>query len=104
MLAEAMKASYLACALLAASATVGIADDGSASSTESEASGGLVEQVEEDATRAADKAAEIGEGIGESAEKAATTVTEETEDIVERAMQGGRNAYEWSKQQLEKIF
>lgn len=104
MLAEAVKATYLACVLLAASTAVAAADDGTSSSTGSEAPAGLVEQVEEDAARAADKAAEIGESVGESADKTARTVGEEAEGIFDRAKEGGRKAYEWSKQQLEKIF
>jgi uncharacterized protein YdbL (DUF1318 family) len=104
MLSEAVKASYLACALLAASATAATADDNTAASTGGKAPAGLLEQVEEDAKRAADKATEIGERAGESAEKTATTVADEAEDIFERAKQGGRKAYEWSKQQLEKLF
>jgi hypothetical protein len=80
------------------------ADDGTPAPPQSGSAGGLIEQLEEDAERAADKAAELGESAGKSADRAANTAAEEAEGIFERAKQGGRKAYEWSKQQLEEIF
>ena len=104
MLSQCVKAGWLACVLLVLPAGSASAEDATAAPPQANSAKGLIEQVEEDAGRVADKVSEIGESAGESAETAADTAAEEAENIFERAKKGGRNAYEWSKRKLEEIF
>lgn len=104
MLTEGAKASCLAGFLLVLVTTSVMADDPEATPPRPASAGSFIQQLEDDAGRVADKASELGESAGESAGKAADTAAEEAENFFERAKQGGKKAYEWSKRKLEEWF
>ncbi|NIA70829.1 hypothetical protein HBA54_19700 [Pelagibius litoralis] len=98
-----VKATCVAAGIAVLSAAPAWADDPSAESSEAKPAGGLVEQVQEDAEKLGDKAAEVGESTGEAAEETADSVAEGAEDAFSWTKRQAKDAYEWSKKQVEKV-
>lgn len=103
VLPQFVKASCLAAGIAVLSAAPLWADEPTAGSAEGTSGGGVIEQVQEDAGKLGDKAAEIGESTGEAAEEAAEATAEGAEDAFGWVKQKAKDAYEWSKEQVEKV-
>jgi cell division septum initiation protein DivIVA len=69
-----------------------------------ESSTSIIDQIETDAARAADKAAELGDSAAKTADEAADAAAEEADSLFEQAKKQGKRAYEWSKEKLDELF